>query len=105
MATKDRQISEYESKIVDLEGKLGVLEIQKSKEEEEEATTPSKQQQLAPATLLSRCSSSDFKVEDVALFIENDKGQYEAVNFNSPHYYLSPESLDLSKTQNSRKKH
>jgi chromosome segregation ATPase len=118
MASKDRQISEYESKIVELEGKLGVLEIEKSsaskeedEEEEEEKGATCKQQPVeessppTPATLLSRCSSSDFKVQDVALFIENDKGQYEAVNFNSPHYYLSPESLDLSKTQNSRKRH
>lgn len=111
MASKDKQISEYESKIIELEKTLNVLEIEKSSAptslhvSEPPKPTPEPTPAPAPANLLSRCSASDFKVQDIALFIENDKGQYEAMNFHFPHYYLSPESLDLFKTQNSRKKH
>ena len=113
LTAKDKQIGQYEARIMELEKALE--EKEKTSFAEEEAPHPPKEEheelEQSPtspkATILSRCTSSHFKVQDIALFIENEKGQYEALNFNSRHYYLSPESLDLCRTQNdsSRSKH
>lgn len=36
-----------------------------------------------------------FNVHELAVFMPNDNGHYEAINVNCPHYYLSDESIAL----------
>eukprot|EP00216_Chloropicon_sp_CCMP2111_P003981 CAMPEP_0198240706 /NCGR_PEP_ID=MMETSP1446-20131203/5728_1 /TAXON_ID=1461542 ORGANISM="Unidentified sp, Strain CCMP2111" /NCGR_SAMPLE_ID=MMETSP1446 /ASSEMBLY_ACC=CAM_ASM_001112 /LENGTH=803 /DNA_ID=CAMNT_0043923453 /DNA_START=248 /DNA_END=2659 /DNA_ORIENTATION=+ len=49
------------------------------------------------ANILSRCAMRDFKIHDVAVFVEASFGKFEAVHDSCPRHFLSPESVELSK--------
>lgn len=42
---------------------------------------------------------TQFRAGDVCLFFKNPKGFYEAFNFESPHHYIAPESLECFEAQ------
>eukprot|EP00456_Euglypha_rotunda_P039047 TRINITY_DN3000_c0_g1_i3.p1 TRINITY_DN3000_c0_g1~~TRINITY_DN3000_c0_g1_i3.p1 ORF type:complete len:176 (-),score=17.44 TRINITY_DN3000_c0_g1_i3:154-612(-) len=47
----------------------------------------------------NRIAYTSFQINDLALFVKNEKGYYEAFNIGAPHRYLSEESkLSASQT-------
>ncbi|KAL6064187.1 hypothetical protein QOT17_010808 [Balamuthia mandrillaris] len=95
------KLKEAENKIHELKGTINVLNItnaeyMSTRKELEEQVVALQQQVIALADNQShKIAYQDFKVDDLALFLPNDLGHYEAFNRNAPNYMLSEESLSM----------
>merc|ERR1711920_1191594 len=72
------------------------------KEISEGEGTHSKSENEAQSSLC-KCVTKDFKVQDIALFLEEEAGCFEAYNDSCPNHFLSVESVDLIKNQTNKK--
>ncbi|KAM3269926.1 autophagy-related protein 11 [Capsicum chacoense] len=98
LADKVGALSRHRAELADKCSKFDAANKQVSKvleEKKELVNTLYKKHQHEKQTNKEKISFGRLEVHEIAAFVLNSSGNYEAINRNCPHYYLSAESVTL----------